>query len=71
MKTQLILTLYDKLSSGEKIDRKLFCSQNFISERTFYRYVKEINIFIIHNKRNVVLNVDEPVGVYYLEKQHD
>lgn len=71
MKTQLILTLYDKLLSGERVDRRLFCSQNFISERTFYRYIKEINIFVMHRKRDAILNVAEPDGVYYLENQND
>lgn len=71
MKTQLILILYDTLSGGGKVDRKLFCASNFISERTFYRYIKEINVFIMHNRHDVVLNVDEPDGIYYFEKQND
>lgn len=71
MKTQLILTLYDLLCSGKSIDRKQFCTVNCISERTFYRYIKEINIFIMHSKREYVLKVEEPVGQYYLEKLND
>ena len=67
MKTQLVLTLYNLLLFGERIDRKIFCQSNQISERTFYRYIKEINIFIMHAKKNYVLMVDEPDGVYYFE----
>lgn len=67
MKTQLVLTLYNLLLFGERIDRKIFCQSNRISERTFYRYIKEINIFIMHAKQNYVLMVDEPDGVYYFE----
>lgn len=71
MKTQLILNIYDVLCSGRGVDRKQFCADNCISERTFYRYIKEINIFIMHAKPNFVLNVDEPVGHYYLQKLND
>ena len=67
MKTQLVLTLYNLLLFGERIDRKIFCQSNQIAERTFYRYIKEINIFIMHAKQNYVLMVDEPDGVYYFE----
>lgn len=68
MKTQLILTLYDALLCGKKVERKTYCIQNRISERTFYRYIKEINIFIMHSKRDVVIKVDDPDGIYYIEK---
>ena len=67
MKTQLVLTLYNLLLFGERIDRKIFFLFIQISERTFYRYIKEINIFIMHAKQNYVLMVDEPDGVYYFE----
>ncbi len=71
MKTQLILNLYDLLYSEERIDRKNFCTVNAISERTFYRYIKEINVFLMHYKRKYVLKVDEPSGIYYIEKIKD
>ena len=68
MKTQLILTLYDMLCSDKGVDRKVFCKDFEISERTFYRYIKEINLFIMHTKRNFVLREEEPAGLYYIEK---
>lgn len=71
MKTQIILNLYDTLLNGGKVERKLFCTDNSISERTFYRYIKEINIFIMRRKRDIVLNVAEPDGVYYFEIAND
>lgn len=67
MKTQLILSMYDCLLSGKKVERQAFCANNRISERTFYRYIKEIGIFLMHNKSDSVLQVDEPDGIYYLE----
>ena len=71
MKTQLILMLYDLLYSGKSVERHSFCSDNGISERTFYRYIKEINIFIMRTKRHCVLQVTEPAGLYYMEKLND
>ena len=71
MKTQLILTLYDLLYSGKSINRKAFCADTGVSERTFYRYIKEINIFLMHAKRNCVLKVEEPSGIYFIDKLKD
>ncbi len=68
MKTQNILTLYDTLLCGAMVEKKSFCTQKGISERTFYRYIREINIFIMHCKRDVVLRVDDPYGLYYIAK---
>ena len=50
------------------VEKKSFCTQKGISERTFYRYIREINIFIMHCKRDVVLRVDDPYGLYYIAK---
>lgn len=71
MKTQLILTLYDKLTVGNGVDREQFCADFAISERTFYRYIREINLFIMRAKRTLVLKVDEPTGHYYTENSDD
>lgn len=68
MKTQLILLLYDTLLFSKRVLRREFCDENSISERTFYRYIKEIGLFLMHNKCNYIINVDETTGVYYLEK---
>ena len=67
MKTQLILRLYDALINGEKVGRLEFCKLHSITERTFYRYIKEINMFFIHHKRNVILDVIEPNGEYFVK----
>ena len=63
----MVLRLYDALISGEKGGRLEFCENNSITERTFYRYIKEINLFFIHHKRNAVLDVIEPNGVYFVK----
>lgn len=68
MKTQLILTLYDALICEKRINRKEFCEKYDISERSFYRYFKQIGQFLMHRKVDYILKVDEPYGVYYLEK---
>ena len=62
----MILRLYDALISGEKVGRLEFCKKNVITERTFYRYIKEINLFFMHNKHNVILDVAEPDGIYFV-----
>ena len=67
MKTQLILSLYDSLVQGERIDRRIFCERNAVSERTFYRYLREISLFLMQARRNAVLKIDDNEGVYYLE----
>jgi predicted DNA-binding transcriptional regulator YafY len=68
MKTQLILLLYDTLQRGEKVERQSFCKIYAISERTFYRYIKEISLFIMRNKRTYILKEEEPNGVYFIVK---
>ena len=71
MKTQLILSLYDSLVQGEKIDRQNFCTKNAISERTFYRYIREISLFLMHSRHNAVLKMDDIDSIYYLELIND
>jgi hypothetical protein len=68
MKTQLILIMYETLISGQTLARDNFCMKYCISVRTFYRYIKEIGTFIMHEKRELTLNEDEPNGFYYLVK---
>ncbi len=68
MKTQLILSLYDALICGKKISRAEFCKNRVISERTFYRYIKEIGLFLMHVQHSYILKECEPEGVYYFEK---
>ena len=68
MKNELILLLYDTLICGKTVERKSFCSENKISERTFYRYMREISLFFIKHKHNTVTDVREPDGEYYAKE---
>lgn len=67
MKIENILYIYDALLGGQKIDRNTFCAQFKISERTFYRYMREINAFIRQYKPECVVDVQEPAGEYFIK----
>ena len=67
MKIESILYIYDALLSGQRIARNAFCSQFKISERTFYRYMREINAFIRKYKPECVVDVQEPAGEYFIK----
>ena len=67
MKIQLILLLYDELLMGKTIGRSEFCAGHQLSERTFYRYLREISCFLRANKPDYVVDVFEPEGRYYLK----
>lgn len=68
MKIESILYIYDALLGGQKIDRNTFCAQFKISERTFYRYMREINAFIRKHKPEYIVDVKEPAGGYFIKK---
>ena len=67
MKTQIILSLYEDLISGRLVKRKKFCKDYEISERTFYRYLREISIFLMKSSPEKVLCETEGKGEYYLK----
>lgn len=45
MKIESILLLYDELIGGKTVSRAEFCAEHSITERTFYRYLREITAF--------------------------
>lgn len=67
MKTELILLLYDELIGGKIISRAEFCLRYSVSERTFYRYMHEISVFLRTNRSSCVLDVVEPQGRYFIK----
>lgn len=67
MKTQIVLELFDELSKGEVIKRATFCEEHFITKRTFYRYVREIEIYLERRVPNKKVFVKEGVGEYTFE----
>lgn len=67
MKIELILLLYDALLGGEGVLRAEFCTENSISERTFYRYIHAISAFLRRYKANCVIDILQEQGKYYLK----
>ena len=68
MKIENILCIYDALVSGQKIVRNTFCAKFCVSERTFYRYMREISDFVRKHRAEYVVCVSERDGVYSLKK---
>lgn len=68
MKIETILTMYDILVNGGTICRRSFCDVYGISERTFYRYMREINDFFREHKHEYIVDVKEPAGGYFIKK---
>lgn len=68
MKIELILLLYDELFGGKTVSRKEFCAEHSIVERTFYRYLREINLFLRAHKSSYIVDVSERKGAYFLKK---
>lgn len=68
MKIELVLLLYDTLMRGGNVVRADFCMRYAISERTFYRYLKNIGNFLREYCSEYVIDVVEPEGKYYLKK---
>ncbi len=68
MKIEIILLLYDRLICGGRVDRNAFCAQFGISERTFYRYIREINDFLRWHKSDYVVDLCGKNHEYYMRK---
>lgn len=71
MKTQIILSLYDQLLAGSSVKREDACVAFGISERTFYRYVKEISKYLSTKKTEYILTEKEGLGEYSMKRLED
>lgn len=67
MKIKKILLLYDAFLSGEFVSRRNFCAEQAISERTFYRYLREIADFFREYKPDCIVEPAGPEGGYILK----
>lgn len=67
MKLNAILTIYDMLLGGDVIHREEICARCKITERTFYRYLKELNAYLRTKHKKVAL-VSVGKGGYRFEK---
>lgn len=68
MKTTLILLLYDMLLGGKAVSRAEFCEEHSLSERTFYRYLREVSAFLRTYKADCVVDMADREGRYFLKK---
>ena len=68
MKIEIILLLYDRLICDCKVGRNAFCVQFGISERTFYRDIREINDFLRWHKSDYVVDLCGKNHEYYMRK---
>ena len=68
MKIESILLLYDELIGGKTVSRAEFCAEYSITERTFYRYLREITAFLRAHKSSYIVDVSERKGANYLKK---
>lgn len=50
MKINLALFMYDALLQGEVLDRDNFCKTNGLTVRTFYRYLREVEKYLLLKK---------------------
>lgn len=65
MKINLVLFMYDIMSSGKIIERAKFCNDNDVTERTFYRYLNRIEDYVKTHKPNYrITNIKK--GAYCL-----
>ena len=68
MKIESILLLYDELIVGKTVSRAEFCAEHSITERTFYRYLREITVFLRAHRPSYIVDVAGREGVYFLKK---
>ena len=68
MKIESILLLYDELIGGKTVSRAEFCAEHSITERTFYRYLREITAFLRAHKSSDIVDLSERNGAYFLKK---
>ena len=68
MKSLMVLSIYDSLISGKEVNRKTFCEENHISERTFYRYIGNVSAFLRSAKKEQGVSIKENQGVYRLKR---
>ena len=66
LKTQIVLYMYDKLLSGKGFTIAEIISNFNISERTFRRYISEINCFLANNYKEQQVLFDLNKRVYLL-----
>lgn len=66
VKTQVILFMYDKLLSEEALDPIEIKVKFELTDKTFYRYIQEINAYFCNTYKNKKVCYDKKSKKYYL-----
>lgn len=66
VKTQVILFMYDELLSGKTLEPKKVKDMFELKDKTFYRYVQEINAYFCNTYKNKKICYDRKNKNYYL-----
>lgn len=69
IKSQIVLYMYDKLLSKEGFTIFDIMSTFNISERTFRRYVSEINCYLANNYKTEVVSYDSDTKKYFFKNE--
>ena len=67
VKSQIVLYIYDELKTNKFITISDIINKYSICERSFRRYVAEINAYLYNNFKNQVIKYDYYNKRYYLE----
>jgi len=67
VKSQIVLYIYDELKTNRFITISDIINKYSICERSFRRYIAEINSYLSNNFKNQVIKYDYYNKRYYLE----
>lgn len=68
MNIKMLLAMYDTLINGGRVSRRGVCAQYGLSERTFYRYMREISAFLREYKSDCVIDLSRDGAEYFIKK---
>ena len=66
----LVIKLHEALCNGG-VEREEFCKRNNISRVTFFRYLSDIDDYVMHETRASWLTINADTGDYYIFPPYD
>lgn len=66
-KVEIILYIYDQLKEEKKINSLQIMNEFNICDRTFRRYISDINAYLCNQYKNVQIVYDRKLKEYILE----
>lgn len=69
VKAQVILFMYERILFDETLDPIEIKTKFELADKTFYRYIQEINAYYCNMYENKKLNYDRKNKKYYLKKE--